>query len=72
MLVCMHTVQINVLFSSLIFFVVFLTFSSSCVQEWKIGRHNSHLKVAKSAKKLFAAPVYMAVKYPAYNVPLNQ
>ena len=42
------------------------------LQEWKIGRHNSSYKLPKSAKKLFGAPVYSAVKYPAYNVPLNQ
>ena len=32
----------------------------------------SHVKTPKSAKKLFGAPIYSAVKYPAYNVPLNQ
>lgn len=41
-------------------------------QDWKIGRNISAIKLPKSAKKLFGAPVYTAVKYPAYNVPVNQ
>ena len=42
-------------------------------QEWKIGRHASHgNKFSKVSKKLFQAPIYTTVKYPPYNVPLNQ
>lgn len=39
------------------------------LQEWKIGRHLS--KVLKS-KKMFSSPFYYAVKYPPFNVPVNQ
>ena len=41
-------------------------------KDWKIGRHLSNIKLPKSAKKLFNAPVYCTVKYPPFNVPINQ
>ena len=46
------------------------------LQEWKIGKHLSHLshniKLLKTSRKLFHAPVYCTVKYPPYNVPISQ
>ena len=41
-------------------------------KDWKIGRQLSNIKLPKSAKRLFTAPVYATVKYPPFNVPINQ
>ncbi len=41
-------------------------------KDWKIGRQMSNIKLPKTAKKLFTAPVYCTVKYPPFNVPINQ
>lgn len=41
-------------------------------KDWKIGRQISNIKVPKAARKLFTAPVYCTVKYPPFNVPINQ
>ena len=36
----------------------------------QIGKQQ--VKVSKTAKKIFQAPIYYVVQYPAYNIPVNQ
>lgn len=40
------------------------------VNDEKIGKQQ--VKVTKTAKKIFQAPIYYVVQYPAYNIPVNQ
>eukprot|EP00731_Ephydatia_muelleri_P002526 Em0001g2526a len=40
------------------------------VNDEKIGKQQ--VKVSKTAKKIFQAPIYYVVQYPAYNIPVNQ
>jgi hypothetical protein len=58
------------------FLKVFLTEDTKSDKEWKIGKHlsgHSHnIKLPKTPRKLFHAPVYCTVKYPPYNVPVSQ